>query len=530
MRSVGAPVATSFLIEVKTDNSGTSGTNQFTIPTSSGQYFETYNYTVVTSEQNLSNQTGNVTLTWSSPGTYDVEISGTFPRIYFNLGGDRLKITKVKRWGVINWSSFNGSFLGCENLDVTATDVPNLSSVVDLSYCFASCYNLTNSNGSISNWNVSSINIMQNLFQATSFNQDLSSWNVSNVSNMNSMFTNATLFNQDLSSWNVSNVLTMNNMFNGSFIFNQDISGWTVSNVTDMSYMFYGATSFNQDISGWNTSAVTNMSYMFNGSFIFNQDISGWTVSNVTDMSSMFAYATSFNQNISSWDVSSVNNMSFMFQGTPFNQNIGNWNVSNVTDMNSMFIYATAFNGNISGWTVSNVTNMSEMFAETPFNQDISSWDVSSVTDTSGMFALNSAFNQDISSWDVSNVTDLGYMFDQATSFNQLLNFDPTGWTGTAFTSGGVNMDAMFLGSGMSTENYTDTLVTFANIVKDNGGWLSNIFNIEPISVTFDSNRGGGTNFEFAADARNYLLDTFGELTTDWGSGSEWTITGDTVI
>lgn len=474
MRSVGAPVATSFLIEVKTDNSGTSGTNQFTIPTVGGGY----NYTVVTSEQNLSNQTGNVTLTWSSPGTYDVEISGTFPRIYFNLGGDRLKITKVKRWGVINWSSFNGSFLGCENLDVTATDVPNLSSVVDLSYCFASCYNLTNSNGSISNWNVSSINIMQNLFQATSFNQDLSSWNVSNVSNMNSMFTNATLFNQDLSSWNVSNVLTMNNMFNGCFIFNQDISGWTVSNVTDMS--------------------------------------------------SMFAYATSFNQNISSWDVSSVNNMSFMFTGTPFNQNIGNWDVSNVTDMNSMFIYATAFNGNISGWTVSNVTNMSQMFADTPFNQDISIWDVSSVTDTSAMFALNSAFNQDISSWDVSNVTDMSYMFDQATSFNQLLNFDPTGWTGTAFTSGGVNMDNMFFGSGMSTENYTDTLVTFANIVKDNGGWLSNIFTNG--SKTFDSNRGGGTYFEFAADARNYLLDTFGDITTDWGPGSEWTITGDTVI
>lgn len=400
MKSVVAPVATSFKFSVKTDNAGSSGTNQFTIPTvGSG-----YNYTVVTSEQNLSNQTGNVTLTWTSPGTYDVEISGDFPRIYFNYVGDKWKIINIKRWGNISWTSFNFAFFGCKNLDITATDSPDLSLVTDMSVSFNACENLINSNGSISNWDV-------------------------------------------------SNVTNMATMFGTCFFFNVDIGSWDVSNVTDMSYMF--------------------------NSTIFNQNISGWTVSSVTNMEGIFALS-SFNQNISSWDVSNVTNMNFMFNGCPFNQNISSWNVSNVNTMNYIFSDTTAF-------------------------------------------------NQNISSWDISNVADMGYMFSDAIAFNQLLNFNTIGWTGSAFTSVAVNMGDMFSGSAMSTENYTDTLVLFANIVKNSGNWLGTNFTNQS-SMTFDSSRGGGTYFDFAADARNYLLDTFGEITTDWGPGSQWTITGDTVI
>jgi hypothetical protein len=67
---VSAPVSTSFRFTVITDNSGLSDPNQFIIPTTGGGY----NYNVVTSEQSLTGQTGNVTLSWSTPGTYEVEI------------------------------------------------------------------------------------------------------------------------------------------------------------------------------------------------------------------------------------------------------------------------------------------------------------------------------------------------------------------------------------------------------------------------------------------------------------------------
>jgi surface protein len=79
----------------------------------------------------------------------------------------------------------------------------------------------------------------------------------------------------DISDWDVSNVHNMGQMFHNSQ-FNGDISLWDVSNVTDMSYMFYES-QFNGDISLWDVSKVTDMNYMFYNSQ-FKGHISKWTV------------------------------------------------------------------------------------------------------------------------------------------------------------------------------------------------------------------------------------------------------------
>ena len=71
------------------------------------------------------------------------------------------------------------------------------------------------------------------------------------------MFSNATAFNQDISNWDVSNVTDMGQMF-GYTSFNQPIGDWDVSSVTNMSYMFQSAAAFNQDISSWSVDGVTN--------------------------------------------------------------------------------------------------------------------------------------------------------------------------------------------------------------------------------------------------------------------------------
>jgi surface protein len=224
----------------------------------------------------------------------------------------------------------------------------------------------------------------------------------------------------NISDWDVSNVTDMSELFKNKTTFNDDISNWDVSSVTNMSYMFsqnsYNASSFNQDIGGWNVSNVTNMSSMFTKASSFNQDIGGWDVSKVTNMVSMFADTPLFNQNIGGWDVSSVTNMNSFFIGAAaFNQDISNWDVSNVTDMAFMFYNAPSFNQDIGGWNVSNVTNMTYMFPYSSlFNQDISNWDVSSVTNMNSMFSFASSFNQDIGFWDVSSVTDMSGMFDNS--------------------------------------------------------------------------------------------------------------------
>ena len=142
----------------------------------------------------------------------------------------------------------------------------------------------------------------------------ISDWDVSSVTDMNQLFYGASSFNGDISSWDVSNVTNMEYMFSASS-FNSDISSWDVSNVTDMSQMFELAVNFNGDISSWDVSGVTEMQYMFYHSGQFNGDISSWDVSNVTKMNEMFIDASSFNQDISSWDVSMVTDMNLMFDG-----------------------------------------------------------------------------------------------------------------------------------------------------------------------------------------------------------------------
>jgi hypothetical protein len=127
-----------FVMLVKTDNAGTSGTNQFTIPTTGGGY----NYTVTTSEQTLTGQTGNVTLTWATAGVYEVRISGTFPRIFFNNGGDRLKLIETVNFGTVGWNSMVSAFWGCSNHVINANATGDFSLVIDYTFSWFSC-NLT---------------------------------------------------------------------------------------------------------------------------------------------------------------------------------------------------------------------------------------------------------------------------------------------------------------------------------------------------------------------------------------------------
>ncbi len=205
-----------------------------------------------------------------------------------------------------NWSSYCQTLINNDNIHQAVDEWIADSVSAEANY------------GHISNWDVSNVTNMNNLFQgAVNFNSDISLWDVSSVINMYLIFNNAYNFNQDISLWDVSGVTNMIGMFFNAHSFNQDLSLWNVSSVIYMSQMFYGALSFNGDISGWDVSSVTNMSQMFNGALSFNGDISGWDVSSVTDMANMFNNASSFNNDISGWDVSNVILFDNMF--VPFN-------------------------------------------------------------------------------------------------------------------------------------------------------------------------------------------------------------------
>jgi len=375
----------------------------------------------------------------------------------------------VWSWGDVQWTSMEKAFSGARNLNITATDKPNLRLVEHMSGMFSDCRKLTGPTN-INNWELGSVKTMDSMFyNATLFNQPLNNWRVDDVVSMSYMFCLARDFNQPLNDWKVVNVRNMRNMFNGARSFNQPLNNWDVSNVRDMAYMFSGAQSFDQPIDNWDVSNVRNMRSMFSSARSFNQPLNNWDVSNVRDMVSMFNTAQSFNQPLNDWNVSNVEDMSFMFTSAEsFNQPLDNWNVSNVTNMTYMFYYAPAFNKPIGNWDVSNVQDMSAMFAGArSFNQPLNDWNVSNVTNMQMMFEGAYAFNQPLDKWDVSNVDYFGDgfagMFYYATSFDQNLG----SWKMHPNT-GYITLSP----SGMSCENYTLTLIGWAA----NNPHLTNVF------------------------------------------------------
>jgi surface protein len=363
-----------------------------------------------------------------------------FQRIYINNGVDKSRLTQVAQWGSINWTSMENAFLGCQNLQITAIDVPTLSGLTNLQYMFGLCAVL-NSPSNIDGWNTNTVTNMSGMFyNAQQFNQPIDTWDVSAVTNMSGMFANTQQFNQPIGSWNTSAVTNMLGVFANTQQFNQPIGSWNTSSVTDMSAMFTNAYVFNQPIGSWNTSAVTNMSSMFSNTQQFNQPIGSWNTSAVTNMGLMFSNTQQFNQPIGSWNTSAVTNMGLMFrEASQFNQPIGSWNTSAVTEMNGMFRLASVF------------------------NQPIGSWNTSAVTYMSYMFDGANAFNQPIGSWNTTNVSDMSSMFSGATAFNQSLG----AWN---LRISGVITNSMFASCGMDCNKYSMTLIGWnANINTPNG-------------------------------------------------------------
>lgn len=357
----------SFITTWKTDNAGVSATNQIRIPTQGfgfnyDIYWEEVGNAINNGTEPLG-QTGDYIVTFPSVGTYRVEISGDFPNIRFNNGGDKDKILTIEQWGDVVWNTMDGAFSGCSNLTIPASDAPDLSSVSSMYRMF---YFATSINDEINHWDVSNITDMNTMFaSATSFNKDLDNWDVGNVTTMNQMFLQATAFNGDVSTWDVSKVTTTLRMFYECFDFDQNLSAWDVGQVIATTGMFFN-TSFNQDISNWNTCSLVYMEQMFKDVSDFNSDLNNWDVSNVINMQETFRGATSFNQNLDNWNVGALVNMSEMFSGaTAFDGLVTNWDVSNVTNMVAVFNNATSFNQNLGGWDISNVTNMVFMLDNT---------------------------------------------------------------------------------------------------------------------------------------------------------------------
>jgi surface protein len=186
-----------------------------------------------------------------------LRISNTnFNRININLGADRQRLIDIEQWGNTVWSNMATAFYGCNNLTISAIDIPDLTNVNSMFAMLSRC-DILNGPLNINNWNTSNVTDMSYLFaRSYNFNQPIGSWNTSNVNNMEGMFYAEPTFNQTIGSWNTTNVISMANMFYQASSFNQPIGSWNTGNVTTMAQMFLSANSFNQSIDTWNFNSI----------------------------------------------------------------------------------------------------------------------------------------------------------------------------------------------------------------------------------------------------------------------------------
>lgn len=150
-------------------------------------------------------------------------ITNNHPLLGICLAG-RYKITIGQNGGVRAPTHADSLFGFLRNLKTINGNV-NTSQTKTMSYMFYSTgANVNSFIADLSNWNVSNVTDMSNLFVFSGFNSliwnvgNLNNWDVSNVVNMSGVFSSAgysaTTWNiGDLSNWNVSNVTNMTQTF-----------------------------------------------------------------------------------------------------------------------------------------------------------------------------------------------------------------------------------------------------------------------------------------------------------------------------
>ena len=235
------------------------------------------------------------TCTYPSAGTYTIRVKDNngdkkgFTRIRFYINSttqtDALKLIRMEQWGTAKWSSMERAYRGAANMEVNASDKPDLSGVGSMKEMFYYC---------------------------SSADPDVSGWDVSTITNMSALFRGMIIANPDVSQWNVSSVTNFSYMFAETSNANPDLSGWDTSSAKYMNHMFYNATAANPDVSQWDVSKVTTFYAMFKKASSTDPNVSGWDTSSATDFGYMFYNATAANPDVSAWDTSSVTNLSYI--------------------------------------------------------------------------------------------------------------------------------------------------------------------------------------------------------------------------
>ena len=205
---------------------------------------------------------GDLAHEYADAGDHIIRISGTFPNIKFNGGGDYLKLKRILNWGATGLVKLELAFTGCTNLTSIASESSDTSGVDTIWGLCSGCTSLTSVTGS---FNLAAVTTIRAAFQSCSAMTtcDVSGWDTTLVTLMNNTFQSCTVLTAlDVSGWDTGAVTTMDRLFMSCpNLATLDVSGWDTTLVADMSWMFQdcdGLTDLRIDL--WNIEAVTTLS------------------------------------------------------------------------------------------------------------------------------------------------------------------------------------------------------------------------------------------------------------------------------
>ena len=540
-------VGTEFVISVRTDNSGSSADNQFTLP-----WIGTYDVDWGDGIKEIG-VTNTQTHSYGSVGTYDVAVTATTGKIFFSGADDALKLLDIKNWGTCEWTGMGSAFRGCTSLtSVTATDAPNLSNITDISNMFWKC---RLSNADFSNWDVSNITNTSLIFSSSGANGtiNLSNWDVSNVTNMYAMFYDCTTLQiTGIENWNTNSLVNIQQMFKSTSLLDVSFANWNINSITNLSGFLSGNVSTQPVLSTANYDATliswaaqtpqSNRNVTFGGSEYSYEAAAarnilintyGWTITDGGQAASPeFALK---------WETTTPNEEIQIGIGSGTFDYVIDWGDGTVetynTDANISHTYANAGDHitKISGdfphinmgdagisatfknklyeilnWGDIAWDSLEDAFlscSNLDFYSSIDSPNLQNCTSLFKTFQLCTTLgnlnggNVDLSNWNVSNVTSIGEFI---ISYNRNLNVDLSGWVINANVAFGRLVSRCLE---LNVTNWDVSNVTnFSNMLNESN-------NLKEIAGLDTWNVSNGVNFT-RMFRRVYDLTSLGDLTS----------------
>ena len=389
---------TAFEMTIDTTKAG-SASDTFILPAGN---IGTYNAVIDWGDNTTSTITAyndaDLTHVYSVGGIYSVKINGSFPEIKFNSSGDRLKLMSINNWGINQWRRMEASFGGCNNLEIYATDIPDMSLCTSFFRAFNGCTSLTEI-PNINQWNMQAATTLRSMFDGTGLtgHLDLSGWQLLSCADLGTggsfpFMNNTNITSLDVSNWNFRPAGTQFNYFINNCDSLTTITGMTTwqnsDRVTNLTGFVQGCALISSlDFSGMDLSGCSSFQRFVYGNPSLNSlNLSGITLKSTGTVSLNLAFAlcTSLTSitGIESFNSSAVNNLIGTFKDTGLTGDLDltTWDVSNVTSLDSTFMGLSLDSLNISGWDCGKVTTWGAKFSACFYGVNCPYIDVHNIT------------------------------------------------------------------------------------------------------------------------------------------------------